>query len=1565
VSTLGPGSTIGLREQLLSTAGAQASEELRGLLQAYLAPVPEPDLHEIDPAELAALAQEHLRAGRVRRPGEQLVEVFTPTSWDARGSSVALIVGDDRPFLVDSAILELTSQEWSLRQLYHPQPQVRRDESGTLIEIGAGAVESWIALEIYPPLGRSAAELGAALSAGLAKALATVGIAVDDWQPMLARCREAIDELRSDHDHPDAPEATELLQWLADEHFVFLGYAEFRPRGGALVPEPGTGLGLLRGEDGLERVDHAEPGETDVLALFRDQRRSPVHRPAYLTRLVVRRYALDGELLAERRFLGLLGAAAYTESVASIPVLAAKSRRLLAGSGFEPNSYGWNAIRQVIADYPRDELFEAGVDELAQTIAAVAAIRSRRRTRLFLRRSRDGGFATALVFLPRDRFNTATRLKIQEILLAELGGVELEYTTLVSESVLIRLFFVVRLDVRAVVAVDAGRIEERIAQVTQSWDDEFGRLAATLPSEQRGVEFGEVYEADHPPAVALAHLLLANQLRTTDDLRVTMSDPADDDDPADLRLTVLSLSELPLTGVMPHLTALGAEVVDERPYEWDLRGTPVRVYAFGLRLTGEWDDDTRTRFADAFVASWTGRCEADQLNRLVVLAGLGWRQVAWLRAVSRYLQQAGLAFSQPYLAAALAANPELAAALVGVFRTKFDPHWTSADGSRADALAEAEGRLEAQLEAVASLDHDRILRAFLAVLRASVRTNAFTDASTIALKLEPTQLDLLPAPRPEYEVFVYSPRVHGVHLRFGPVARGGLRWSDRPEDFRTEVLGLVKAQLVKNTVIVPVGAKGGFVPQRLPDPRDRTAWLAEGVACYRLFVDALLSVTDNIVDQQVVAPAGVLCYDGEDPYLVVAADKGTATFSDYANELSAGRGYWLGDAFASGGSAGYDHKTMGITARGAWESVKRHFAELGLDPAIDEFTCVGIGDMSGDVFGNGMLSSNRMKLVAAFNHVHIFVDPDPDPEASFAERKRLFELPGSSWADYRGISAGGGVFRRDAKAVPIGPQLRRVLGVPDQVVQLTPNELVSAILRAPVDLLFNGGVGTFVKASTETSAQVGDKANDSLRVDGRELRARCVAEGGNLGLTQAGRIEYALAGGRINTDFIDNSAGVDTSDHEVNIKILLATAPAPLAGAERSELLASMTDEVAALVLSHNFDQNLALANAMYRRFRLAGQHEEWMRALEADGLLDRQLEALPSGAEMTARIASGAGLTRPELAVLLSYTKIALKRWVLASDLPDDPYLADRLVQYFPEPLRQRYAAVMPSHRLAREIITTVAVNRFVNSQGITAYHRLATETGAGVADIIRAQLASRAIFNVGLDEVRLRRVVGLSAEVGTELRVVLLRMVERATRWLLHRSRGALDIVSVIEEYAAAVAALRPRLPDLLTGADREAAARKASAWLAAGVPEELARTLGSAGQAHTLLSVVQVAHHLGRDPLAIAELHFAVADALGLDLLFGGVDVLPRQVRWDAMARAALRDELLAAHADLTERLVARAEPLTPAAAVIGTWLGENPQAAARIAVIRQVAEGAPDVARMNVGLGQVRSLLADFR
>ncbi|MBK8459722.1 MAG: NAD-glutamate dehydrogenase [Micropruina sp.] len=1143
-----------------------------------------------------------------------------------------------------------------------------------------------------------------------------------------------------------------------------------------------------------------------------------------------------------------------------------------------------------------------------------------------------------------------------------------------TESVLARLFVVIkRPDGEPLLTeVDVPSLQARIEAAVRSWDDDFNDAAVGLASEDRGVEFSDAYEEEFPAAVAVQDLKLANRLGEADDAVYDLYSPTWETDQADLRFKVFRASPMSLTEVMPHLSVLGIEVIDERPYQWELRGRTIYLYDFGFTIPGGkqalggWDPAAQQRFIEAFDASYRGKAESGRLNRLIMSAGLTWRQVSWLRGMSRYLQQAGVPFSQPYIAGALNENAPIAAALVRAFEIAFDPDLRyPADSDRHDSFQAALAGIEARLAEVASLDQDRILRMFVAVLRAMVRTNAFAgEVPALAFKLRPRELALLPEPRPMFEIFVYSPRVHGVHLRFGKVARGGLRWSDRKEDFRTEVLGLVKAQMVKNTVIVPVGAKGGFVPQRLADPAvDRAAWQAEGIACYQIFINALLTLTDNIVAGEVVPPAGVIRYDADDPYLVVAADKGTATFSDLANRISLERGHWLGDAFASGGSAGYDHKGMGITAKGAWESVKRHFVEMGRDCQAQDFTCVGIGDMAGDVFGNGMLLSEHTQLVAAFNHLHVFLDPDPDPALSFAERQRLFSLPRSTWADYDPvlISPGGGVFSRSLKAIPISPRVREVIGIDADVTSMTPAELIHALLQAPVDLLWNGGIGTYVKASTETHAEVGDKANDSVRVNGGEVRAQCAGEGGNLGWTQRGRVEYALRGGRVNTDFIDNSAGVDTSDHEVNIKILLADqiAAGRLGTQERNELLASMTDDVARLVLSHNVEQNLALANSMQRAADMAGAHEGWMQSLEAAGYLDRQLEYLPSSAEVAARIAEHRGLTRPELSTLLAYTKIYLKDLVLASSLPEDPYLADRLIQYFPRLLAERFATDMPRHRLAREIITTVAVNRFVNSQGITAYHRLSSETGASVSEVIRAQLAARSIFAVGRSEVSLSR-GDLDAEVVTELRMALRRMVERVTRWLLANRKPPLDILGAIAQFTEGVAALRADLPQLVTSREHARASQARQRWMGLGVGEALAQELTHDSYAHFALTIVDIAQRLGIDLHRVADTYFRLSEALSLDLLLEAIISMSQLSKWDTMARAALRDDLLWVHGELTASVLAAADSDASATAVVEAWLARNPAVQGKAAILRQISE-APDVARLSVGVRMVRSLL----
>ncbi|WP_233493539.1 NAD-glutamate dehydrogenase [Desertihabitans brevis] len=1591
-------------------------------LQHYFRHVDEGVLQR-DADDVVGLVAAHFRAAG-RRPGDTpVLRLSTPhredDGWAAPGEAVVLqLVNADRPFLVDSVTMEVIRQGWAIGELFHPQFWVRREEDGRLTDVLHGAeaatdsravAESWIHIELTPGSSRrmTADDLDR-LRDGLLRVLEDVRVVVDDYEPMQERVRETCEELAgrampvSDSERSSS---IELLRWLAEGHFTFLGYQEYRLDVGEAsrryVPVPGTGLGILSDgrpdrEDEPQRF-HANPptAERPVLVVVtKDNVRSRVHRPSYLDYVGVRLFDAEGRVLGERRFLGLFAHSAYTEPVTRIPVLKEKSAEVLARTGYAADSHGGKAVMRVLSSYPRDEMFQTTAAELAPTVEEISRLRERRQVRLFARRDPYGRYLSCLVYFPRDRYTTAVRLRIERVLSEALRAESVGYQATVTESVLARLHLVARMPAdRRLGTYDVPALERALTDATRSWNDLLLEQVAEHPDLVGVPEleqvFPEGYKEDFAPRQGVLDL---TQLLTLDEHRQmaqAMYVPDEPTDTADLRLKVFRTTPMPLSQVLPHLSSFGIEVLDERPYEVRLPGDR-RAYVldFGLRVPGgaealdeRWRPADRERFTAAFAAAHSGRCESDQLNRLVLAAGLGWEQVSWLRAISRYLRQGGTNFSQSYIASALVANVGLVRLLVRLFELRFRPREVTSDPSTRDAdcsppgegeVAELVEQIGAGLDEVASLDQDRILRAFLAVVQAVVRTNAFRDdAQALAFKLLPGRLrELLPAPRPAFEIFVYSPRVEGVHLRFGAVARGGLRWSDRPEDFRTEVLGLVKAQMVKNTVIVPVGAKGGFYCKQLPDPSDRQAWLAEGQACYRVFISSLLDVTDDISlgdsdGGEVRHPPQVVRHDADDPYLVVAADKGTATFSDLANAISLERGFWLGDAFASGGSVGYDHKGMGITARGAWESVRRHFREMGVDCQREDFTCVGIGDMSGDVFGNGMLLSEHTRLVAAFDHRHVFLDPDPDPATSFAERRRLFGLARSSWDDYDRalLSDGGGVFPRTAKSIPVHPRVRERLGLADDVTALSPPELISAILRAPVDLLWNGGIGTYVKASDETHAEVGDKAGDAIRVDGRDLRVRCVGEGGNLGLTQRGRIEYARGGGRINTDFIDNSAGVDTSDHEVNIKILLdaAIAAGTLAAEDREPLLASMTDDVAALVLEHNYDQNLALANGLHQAVSMAPVHESWMRRLTRLGVLDRQIEFLPDSEEMARRVAAGEGLTAPELATLLSYTKIWLEREVLGTDLPDDPYLADRLVQYFPPRLREEQAAVMPEHRLHREIITTVAVNRFVNSAGITAVHRLGEETQAAPQDVIRAQLAARAIFSAGRHETQLRQLDHrVDAALQTRLRIELRTLVERGTRWVLSHRRAPIDVAAVVGQFTEGVQRVREAMPQLLSGRDGEVYARRLEELRGLGVGEELAAAVAGLPYLQGALAVVQIAEQVERDPVAVAGVHYRLSERLGLDRLQRRVAALPRSEQWDAMARNALRDELGTVHSQLTSEVLARSGSADGAEA-LEAWWQANPGAEATVASLEEICDADPTLARMSVGLRMVRSLL----
>lgn len=1493
------------------------------------------EMDEVIPALVAAVQEQHATGDHYRddairqamehqaqlalRPGPVRVDVIVDPPWsDGQINSVQVVTGD-RPFLVDTVASCLLRHGWRVEDVRHPIIGVKRDR-GTIEAVGMPgrggcASESWIHIDATAPLGTDIGQAAEQLRDDLCACLDQVVCATDDWGAMheaMLRTAELVSASSGPADDRDS--SRELLEWLADDHFMYLSYQEFTVDGETMTPVAGTHLGIAEEGQRFDAVPHNDDKATVIVT--KDSVRSAVQRNGYRDYIGVRIRDEHGAVVAEHRFLGLLGSAAYTESVAHIPVLRAKASRILALSGYRANSHSGKAVVRTIAEFPRDDFFEASAEELVPLIMAVVDLREKQRLRALVRRGPWGRFFHLLVFVPADRFDASTVGVVEGIVAKRTGAVEVDSTTMMGESSLVRITVTAKVaDGQVLPPIDDEKLQAELADATSNWDDEFITLASGIPSNRRGVDFGPEYKQEFTAKQGILDLELLNGL-AEDDLGLVMYRPDDPADPSDLRLKIFNQrAPMTLSQVMPHLSSLGVQIIDEHPHRIILRGREVWLFDLGLQTPGElWKVAGRRRFTEAFAASWKGECESDTFSGLVTEAGLSWSQVAMLRCIARYLRQLGSPFSQTYMARALRANPNLARDLVGIVEAKFDPtafdDGVDAGPQRLAKVEELSESFLTDLEEVASLDHDRILRMMHAVIRAMIRTNWWQSGRrALAFKVRPTDLGFAPAPRPKFEIFVNSPRVSGTHLRFGAVARGGLRWSDRPEDFRTEVLGLVKAQMVKNSVIVPAGAKGGFVPAHLPDSTtNRAEWAAEGKECYRIFVSSLLSLTDNVVEGKVVAPEDVVRHDGDDPYLVVAADKGTATFSDTANAIAAEHHFWLGDAFASGGSHGYDHKAMGITARGAWESVTRHLADLGIDQATEDFTCVGIGDMSGDVFGNGMLLSRHIKLVAAFNHRHVFVDPNPDPEASWQERRRLFNLPRSSWGDYDSslISEGGGVWDRTLKSIPVSPHMHEALGIDASVNRMTPDDLISAILRAPVDLLWNGGIGTYVRATSETDAQVGDRANDPVRVTAKDVRAKAAGEGGNLGWTQAGRIEYARNGGRINTDFIDNSAGVDTSDHEVNIKILLdaEVAAGRISEQERDELLPAMADDVASLVLRHNHSQNLALANALSSDGPTAGVLEAWMCELEESGHLDRAVDTMPSTTEMNRRMAAGERLASPELCTLLAWTKIALCDAVLATDLPEDPFVADRLVGYFPPLLRERFTERMPTHRLQREIITTEAVNRFVDSQGITAYYRLHLQTGADIAQVIRCQLAARSVFGLGRVETDLTH-LGLDAVRTAKIRLALTDLAMHATRWFLNHG-GADDIAGTIETYRPGVATLVEKLSERLLGDSADAWQEKVDEVTELGLDRSDAAVVAAYDWSPVLLSIVEISEE-GHPLDEVADAYLTLARRVDMIRLTRLVEQLPQDRPTDARVRASLREDLLRVMSDATRRAV----------------------------------------------------------
>ncbi|WP_156722402.1 NAD-glutamate dehydrogenase [Streptomyces apocyni] len=1608
-----------------ATDGERPDQDpIRSYLQRYYLHTAPEDLADRDPVDVFGAALSHYRLAENRPQGTANVRVHTPTveenGWMC-SHSVVEVVTDDMPFLVDSVTNELSRQGRGIHVVIHPQVFVRRDVTGKLVEVLPDGVtgdghdtltESWIHVEIDRETDRSDLKQ---ITADLQRVLSDVREAVEDWGKMREAALRIADDLPSEPTADDlrdreVEEARELLRWLADDHFTFLGFREYHlNEDDSLGAVPGSGLGILRSDPQHSHEDpHGHPvspsfnrlpadarakaREHKLLVLTKANSRATVHRPSYLDYVGVKKFDAKGNVVGERRFLGLFSSAAYTESVRRVPVIRRKVAEVLKEAGFSPNSHDGRDLLQILETYPRDELFQTPVDELRATVTSVLYLQERRRLRLYLRKDEYGRYYSALIYLPRDRYTTGVRLRLIDILKEELGGTNVDFTAWNTESILSRLHFVVRVppgtELPALTAADTERIEARLVEASRSWADGFGEALNAELGEERAAEllrrysgaFPEGYKADHTPRAAVADLVHVEQLTEGEhDFALSLYEPVGAG-PGERRFKIYRLgTQVSLSAVLPVLQSMGCEVVDERPYE--LRTTdraPAWIYDFGLRLP-EMDGsgsylagDARERFQEAFAAVWTGKAENDGLNALVLRAGLGWRQAMVLRAYAKYLRQAGSTFSQAYMEDTLRTNVHTTRLLVHLFEARMSPDRQRAGTELIDGLLE---ELDGALDQVASLDEDRILRSFLTVIKATLRTNFFQEGEGgkphpyISMKFDPQAIPDLPAPRPAFEIWVYSPRVEGVHLRFGKVARGGLRWSDRREDFRTEILGLVKAQEVKNTVIVPVGAKGGFVAKQLPDPaKDRDAWLAEGVASYRTFISALLDITDNLVAGEVVPPSDVVRHDEDDTYLVVAADKGTATFSDIANEVAGSYNFWLGDAFASGGSAGYDHKGMGITARGAWESVKRHFRELGHDTQTQDFTVVGVGDMSGDVFGNGMLLSEHIRLVAAFDHRHIFIDPNPDAATSYAERRRLFELPRSSWADYDKdlLSTGGGIFPRSAKSITLNTQIREALGIDPSVAKVTPAELMKAVLQAPVDLLWNGGIGTYVKASTESDADVGDKANDAIRVNGSELRVKVVGEGGNLGLTQLGRIEFARRGGKINNDAIDNSAGVDTSDHEVNIKILLnaVVANGDLTIKQRNKLLAEMTDEVGALVLRTNYGQNTALALAGAQSASMLHAQQRFMRRLVRDGHLDRALEFLPTERQIRERLNNGSGLTQPETAVLLAYTKITVAEELFATDLPDDPYLQRLLYAYFPTQLRERFVDQIDGHALRRQIVTTVLVNDTVNAGGTSFLHRMREETGASLEEVVRAHTAAREIFGLGevWDAVEALD-TKVAADVQTRIRLHSRRLVERGTRWLLNNRPQPLDLVETIGFFSDGVSRVWAELPKLLRGADLEWYEQIRDELAGAGVPDGLAQQVAGFSSAFPTLDVVLIGERMGKDPMEVAEVYYDLADRLQITQLMDRISALPRDDRWQSMARAAIREDLYAAHAALTSDVLAAGDGSATPEQRFQAWEGRNAAILGRAKTTLDEIRGSDafDLANLSVAMRTMRTLL----
>tara|TARA_R110002073_G_scaffold87715_2_gene208271 strand:- start:1277 stop:6169 length:4893 start_codon:yes stop_codon:yes gene_type:complete len=1509
------------------------------------------DLADISAADLAAQIAEFWAWSRDRKPDAIKVRVRPSQIGETADlrRDILEVAGPDRPFLVDSIMGEIGAQGLDVLAMFHPIVPTSEKSAESLIQVH---------VEQRDAVARKH------LEEGVAATLADVEYSTDDWADMRAAMDMAISHLEA-ADTPasleEKAEAIEFLRWIRNDHFAFLGCRNYRfdvdEKGHIQNREPdvqkGSGRGILRDPKRqvlrkLSEPSHLTPAiesflsDSSPLIVAKANIKSRVHRRVYMDYIGVKKYRDDGVVVGEDRFVGLFTADAYDRMARDVPLIRRKVRRVLDRAGKIPGTHSEKKLRHIVENYPRDELFQTDEDDLLAIGLGILHLYDRPRTKIFIRRDRFDRFISVLLFVPRDRYNSKVREQAGEVIRDAFDGRLSAYYPQFGDGPLARVHFIIGLNPYEHPEPDVGELERRIAVLARTWEDDFESLARQTISDGnrphiRAYEgaFSAGYREAYSPAEAVCDLEKIESLTKDNPLAVRVYH-SESDGAGELHLKIYQTGEaVPLSNVMPVLENMGLTVLQESGFEVrrdsnseDKAQPVVFVHDFEMQRSGAsaQADNADVVFEEALLAVLDNRAEDDGFNRLIPQLGVSWRDAAFLRTCARYRQQTGLDPSQAIQEEALAANPDIARCLLELARTKFDPSLALTRDARKEAAEALTADIRARLEAVASIDHDRVLRRILRLIEAILRTNYYqTDAqgrpkAHISLKIASRELEELPLPKPYREIFVWAPNVEGVHIRFGPVARGGLRWSDRRDDFRTEVLGLVKAQQVKNAVIVPVGSKGGFYPKQLPKSGTRDEWLAEGVSAYKTFIRGLLDITDNIEGDTVIHPDNVVSWDEDDPYLVVAADKGTATFSDIANGVATDEyDFWLGDAFASGGSAGYDHKAMGITARGAWESVKRHFRETGKDIQSEPFSVIGVGDMSGDVFGNGMLLSRKIRLLAAFDHRDIFIDPDPvDLEACFAERQRLFETPRSSWQDYDQalISKGGGVFSRAAKTIPLSAEMQALTGI--ETDRAAPVDLISALLKAPSELLWFGGIGTYVKASDEQHWEVGDKANDALRVDARDVGAQVVGEGANLGFTQAARIEFARKGGRINADFVDNSAGVDTSDHEVNIKILLNPfmRAGDLTRKKRDALLGRMTDKVAEHVLSHNYDQTLAITLAETTAPLDIDAHERFMTGLEAQGRLDRVVEGLPGSEEIRVLKDQGLGLTRPELALLISYAKITLFDALVASSVPDDPHFVDTLHGYFPDDL-SGYGDAMATHRLRREIVSTILANDMINLGGPTFVHRAKESTGANVAAVARAFEAGRQIFRFSDLTDRINALDNKApASVQIDLHEEIIRLLRRQTYWLARRGRGRetdqpAHINDVVTAYREGIDELKAQAHTFISDYERGRVARQAKAFVQAGAPKDLASEIANLRPLTSSSDVVDLALRKDWPLISAARIYHAAGARFQFDRLRGVAGEVSSTQHWDRLAVRRLIEDLYASQQTVAESVMRHAK------------------------------------------------------